>query len=175
MARQGIKFQLVPPNAIQFHFKRELDTYDISHYSAGRTEGRMPEGEVKYMLQAINALRKPIWEKHLLAVSFQRYIFSVSSVAFSLYQIYIARGNGLLVLLGVALFIGIVVLVTKSSYFSFEKVQRRIRAECQVLVDQYNQDLTPRGLIWYIPHYFSGGIELHREYESLHPQSTTSG
>ena len=173
MARQGVKFQLVPPNAIQFHFKCEIDTYDTSHYSAAKTEGRMPEEEVKSTLQAINAIRKPLWDRYLLAISSLKYVAFASLAAFIPYQIYIPQGNIPLILLGVISLIGINILLLKFPQFYLKRVIRKMRTECQVLVDQYNKALMPRGLRWYIPHYFPGGIELRKEYESLNPEETT--
>ncbi len=171
--KRKILFQLVPPNAIQFHFNRQLDTYDTSDYSPSKTEGRMSQREINEMLQAINSKRKPIWDKYLLAISCPKYIALGSLVAFVLYQIYVPKGNPLLIILGVVGLIGIAILLLKFPSFCFEKARWRMRDECQVLVDQYNQTLAKRGLIWYIPHYFPGGIELRKEYEPLNHQNIT--
>ncbi len=43
-----------------FHYSSGLGNYDSGHYWTGQTLGRISEGEVKDMLQEINAISKRI-------------------------------------------------------------------------------------------------------------------
>jgi len=165
----------VPSNAIQFHHNKKLDTYDSSHYWAGLTGGRMSEGELKHMLQEINAICKPIADTIVPAIYWHIAAFVVTLVAFVFYQIYLAQANGLLILLGVAILIVVIVLLPKSVLLLIQRRHNEIRVKCQALIDRYNEDLITRGLKWYLPHYFPGGIELRKEYEAADPENTATG
>jgi len=135
----------------------------------------MSEGEVKHMLQEVNAIRKSIAEIIVPALYWHIAAFIVSLFAFSFYQAYIPRGNGSLIILGLVIFLVIIGVLLNSVLSLRERCHNKIRVKCQALIDRFNEDLITRGLKWHLPQYFPGSIELLKEYEAVDPENTATG
>ncbi len=140
--------------------------FDSSFYFPSLTDGRVSSEEINLLLTELVATGAPTavqlkkienWFKTALFFFFLFFILSIALLA--LY-------NPCLIPFDIVGFFIIAACIVELGVMKFRRVRGKLRAKCEAIVQQHNQNLAPRGLRWHLPILFPSWVELWKDYQA---------